>query len=159
MGERRQSTGCNPEQTRQLEEIVKIRELLEEQERLQNRTFLWDFSTEVTADAGNSVPNDEVRITIPYDGIITQLIIGWGEGSNQATGVKFKSATGEKFVPRNDDGDAEFIGMNDHVLPPIPLNVPVQEGEEFIAEYKNNDDQNSHFVNCEAYIRELPEDQ
>lgn len=158
MGRRDGSRPANEQGTSGWEKAVchleEIRSLLSQLVGQENSTYVWDFSNEVTADAGNSVETDEVRLEIPYDGKITEIILGWSQGANQAVGVQFRSAEGERYIPRNDDNDVAFIGMDNHVLPPIPLNVDVSEGDEFIAEFRNNDPDNSHFVNVEAYVRE-----
>lgn len=110
---------------------------------VQRESWQYDFSQEIPA---NTQPADNFEITeeIDGDGRITQIVVGWPDGTNQLVGVRVRRSSGEKLFPRNEGSD--YVAMNDF-SEDFRLNADVVDGEEIAVEAVNLDESTDHFVN------------
>lgn len=115
------------------------------------RRFPFEFSNKVPADTDTS-DEEIVERPIPFKARVGPVILGWRDGADNAAGVQFRIKNGERFIPRNKEDD--YIGFNDFVHP-FGVAFKVEEGDTLVAQYKNNDTQNAHFVNCVAMVEEV----
>lgn len=111
------------------------------------RAFPFELSKDVSAGS-----EEEKSTKVPYDGRIVGVLLGWPSGTDNGVGVQFRNSSGETFLPRNAD-EEKYLGFNDFTHLFMVRN-DVSEDEEIVAEYKNNDPNNSHFVNCVPFIVE-----
>ena len=115
--------------------------------------FPFDFST-LVPEFPDAPPNDplvEVFET-PKDGTLTDVLIGYPSGTQQAVGVRLEGVDGESLIPRGPSG-AQFVAFNDEVIR-FNLNEPIQKNEEITIKFANNDEENPHFVNVLLRVRE-----
>ena len=115
--------------------------------------FPFDFSTLVPEfpAAGPDDPLVEVFET-PKDGTLTEVLIGYPSGTQQAVGVRLEGVDGESLIPRGPSG-AQFVAFDDEVIR-FNLNEPIQKNEEITIKFANNDEENPHFVNVLLRVRE-----
>ena len=115
--------------------------------------FPFDFST-LVPEFPAAEPDDplvEVFET-PKDGTLTEVLIGYPSGTQQAVGVRLEGVDGESLIPRGPSG-AQFVAFNDEVIR-FSLNEPIQKNEEITIKFANNDEENPHFVNVLLRVRE-----
>ena len=115
--------------------------------------FPFDFST-LVPEFPDAPPNDplvEVFET-PKDGTLTDVLIGYPSGTQQAVGVRLEGVDGESLIPRGPSG-AQFVAFDDEVIR-FNLNEPIQKNEEITIKFANNDEENPHFVNVLLRVRE-----
>jgi len=115
--------------------------------------FPFDFSTSVPEfpEARPEDPLAEVFET-PKDGTLTDVLIGYPSGTQQAVGVRLEGVDGESLIPRGPSG-AQFVAFDDEVIR-FNLNEPIQKNEEITIKFANNDEENPHFVNVLLRLRE-----
>ena len=115
--------------------------------------FPFDFSTLVPEfpDAPPDDPLVEV-FEAPKDGTLTEILVGYPSGTQQAVGVRVEGPDGEALVPRGPSG-TQFIAFNDEVLR-FRVNVPLEKNETITIKFANNDDVEDHFVNVVLLVRE-----
>ncbi len=115
--------------------------------------FPFDFSTSVPEfpEARPEDPLVEVFET-PKDGTLTDVLIGYPSGTQQAVGVRLEGVDGESLIPRGPSG-AQFVAFDDEVIR-FNLNEPIQKNEEITIKFANNDEENPHFVNVLLRVRE-----
>lgn len=111
------------------------------------RAFPFELSKDVSANS-----TETKSVDVPYDGRIVGVILGWPDGASNAVGAKLRTTTGQTFVPYNRDNE-EFLAFNNFVETFV-VRADVSKDETIVAEYKNNDANNSHFINCVPFIVE-----
>ena len=116
------------------------------------RSFQVDFSTEIPAGTPTNDPLEVAR-TIPYDGRIKTLVVGWSSGSSYLAGVRLEYGDGEGLFPRIGDEDDGFI-PGDGFTHPFDLEADIQADNDLVAKYANADPDNSHYINVLATIEE-----
>lgn len=114
----------------------------QERERLRESGPL-EASKLVPANTTEDNPEDVERV-MPFDGKITDLIVGWPDGADNLVGVQFRKGQGDILFPYNQEDD--YIAANNFTHP-FPLNVRAKQGDKFHAIYVNLDTAQSHFVN------------
>lgn len=115
-------------------------------------TYLFNMSKEVPADTSENEPVTEVR-EIDYDGVIREIRVVSVEAAQQAVGARFGFSSGEQIMPRDDPQDARYIPLAGDPVATEP-NVEVDEGEEVVFSFANNDVDNSHFVTATIQVEE-----
>lgn len=97
----------------------------------------------------------------PYDALITDVLIGFPDGVQQAVGVQMSNGVGTTWIPRGGETstiaagsrEPEYVTENDTTIK-VTLNVEVDEGEPVVAEFISNDPSESHFVTVTPNLRE-----
>lgn len=105
--------------------------------------FQLELSTNIPANTMQAEPL-VVERKLPFNCILSQVVIGWPNGANNLVGIKVRTGEGEKLFPR--DPDSEFVAANGFTGT-FPLRETLREGTELEAVLVNNDSSNSHFVN------------
>ena len=115
--------------------------------------FPFDFSTSVPEFPAARPEDPLVEVfETPKDGTLTDVLIGYPSGTQQAVGVRFEGVDGESLIPRGPSG-AQFVAFDDEVIR-FNLNEPIQKNEEITIKFANNDEENPHFVNVLLRVRE-----
>lgn len=97
----------------------------------------------------------------PYDAVITDVLIGFPDGVQQAVGVQLSNGVGTVWIPRGGETstiaagtrEPEYITENDTTVE-VTLNVEVDEGEPVVASFISNDPVESHFITVTPNLRE-----
>ena len=115
--------------------------------------FPFDFST-LVPEFPDAPANDPLVETFnsTKDGTLTEIIVGYPSGTQQAVGVRVEGPDGEALIPRGPSG-TQFIAFNDEVLR-FRVNVPLEKNETITIKFANNDDVEDHFVNVVLLVRE-----
>lgn len=108
-------------------------------------SYPFEMSLDVSASTETSR-----ELTVPYDGRVTKVIIGWPSGANNKVGVGFRTKGGIELIPRNSDED--YIAANDFTHP-FDVQTDVAEDDVLVAEFNNTDATNAHFINVFVEIR------
>ena len=115
--------------------------------------FPFDFSTSVPEFPAARPEDPLVEVfETPKDGTLTDVLIGYPSGTQQAVGVRLEGVDGESLIPRGPSG-AQFVAFDDEVIR-FNLNEPIQKNEEITIKFANNDEENPHFVNVLLRVRE-----
>ena len=114
--------------------------------------YPFDFSRVVDASTPPNAPDTET-FEIPYPGRVTDVILGYPAGTQQAVGVAVDGPDGENLIPRG-PRDASFVAFDDETLD-FGLNELVQKNERITIKYANNDAENDHFLNVIIKLREV----
>lgn len=104
----------------------------------------YDLSQVIPADTPTNDPETDTW-TIPRDGTVTKLILGWPDGTQQAAGIGLRGKDGESLVPAGPKG-SKFVALNDKVLT-FNLADAVAKNDTYTFEFVNTDEENDHFVN------------
>lgn len=104
----------------------------------------YNFSEVVDADTPANDPITETW-SIPHDGTVTKMIIGWPDGSQQTAGVGVVGTQGESLIPAGPRG-SNYIALNDKTLT-FNLDDDVSKGEEYEFRFANTDTEQDHYVN------------
>lgn len=115
--------------------------------------FPIEFSTNVPADTGLGDPL-EIRREMPFDGHVTELMVGFPAGAGGAVGVQFRRVSGSTLFPYNTED--QYIAQDD-IQHPYSMCASVREEETMVAQYVNTDVDNDHFINVIASVREAHE--
>ena len=114
--------------------------------------FLFNMSVLVDAGTPKTDPTVETR-EIDYDGVVTEVRVVSVSAAQQAVGAQFGFNSGERVMPRDDPGDAEYVPLGSQPILTEP-NVEVDEGEEIQFQFINNDDNDDHFATALVQIEE-----
>lgn len=118
--------------------------------RVKNFNFLHNISRNVDE---NQAEIEERRVW--FEGKALYAIISWPPGAEERAGVQIRHGSGEKIAPGDEESPYLF---GDDFAHPFPLNEPIEKGETLVAEFINNDTQNSHLVNVIIPIEVFPDD-
>lgn len=103
--------------------------------------FTFGYSATVPANTSTIDPV-EVERDMPFDGRLTQLVVSFPSGTQQAVGVQVARADDEQLAPRGESG---YIAL-DGGFQPFDLRVNVANGETIKARFANNDPQTDHYA-------------
>lgn len=117
------------------------------------REFPLEFSTNVPSGTTLDSPVTTSR-EAPYDGFVTELMVGFPPGAGGAVGLQFRNAAGEVFFPYNEED--HYVAQDD-IQHPYSVCFPVRDGETLVAEFVNTDTSEDHFVNVIPTVRKAPE--
>ena len=109
--------------------------------------FLHDISRNVDE---NKAEVEERRVW--FEGRALYALISWPPGAEERAGVQIRHGSGEKIAPA--DEDSEYL-FGDDFSHPFPLNEPIETDQTLVAEFINNDTQNTHLVNVIVMIEVL----
>lgn len=104
----------------------------------------YNFTTLIEADTPTNDPKTEVW-SIPHDGTVTKVIIGFPDGAQQAAGVGVRGTDGEALIPAGPSG-SKFIALNDKTLT-FNVDDTVAKEDEYTFRFANSDPDTPHVVN------------
>lgn len=114
------------------------------------RQFPFSLSKDVAANTTKTNPSTE-STDVPYDAIINGILVGF-PGVDNGFGVKVRTESGERFLPRNDDD--EYISTPQTHVEMVPVSTEIDEGTTLVGEYVNFDTTNSHTVTVVPNLKE-----
>ena len=82
---------------------------------------------------------EEVDLSIPKDGTLTNILLDYPEGANQSIGIGVKGVDGENLVPYGPSG-VNFIALNDTNVD-FELDYSVRKDETITVRFINNRDE------------------
>lgn len=118
---------------------------------VESSEYPFDFSTAVPPGTTVASPVTE-EFEVPYGGTLTEVVIGFPSGTQQAVGFGLDGPDGKRLVPQGPSG-TRFIGFDNEVVR-FGLNEPVEKERSFTVRFANNDPDNAHFVNVVLKLRE-----
>jgi len=110
----------------------------------------YPFEMSQNVSAGSDETNE---LSLPFDGRIRSVVLGWQAGANNKVGVGVRTRTGKELIPRNSDED--YIAADDFTYPFL-VREEVSEDDIIVAEFNNTDTTNDHFINVFVEVVELP---
>lgn len=113
--------------------------------------YPFDFSTAVPPETGVGDPVTKA-FEAPYEGTLTEVVIGFPSGTQQAVGFGLDGPDGSRLVPQGPSG-TRFVGFDNEVIR-FGLSEPVEKNASFEIRFANNDVNNPHFVNVVLKLRE-----
>ena len=140
------------------DETVKVRKAIENKEFSASADTIiveedqYDYrSISFTAWIGPDSDRERVTREMPFEGRISEAIIGFRAGTQNAVGVRLEDhESGEKYFPSNPE--TKFFGAEDFTHP-FKLSVDVEKNQEIDAVFRNDDPDNGHLVNCVLTVR------
>lgn len=136
------------QQNEMLSQLQGIRENAEEEIK---RSFPLEFSATITSNTPSEDP-EIINRDVPFDGVITDVVIGWPAGADNLVGAQLGLESGERFVPRNKED--EYIAADDFTHS-FSVREEVSEDDTIQAQYVNSDDTFDHFMNMFVTVREV----
>jgi hypothetical protein len=114
--------------------------------------FPYNLSVEVPA---NTPESDPVTVTreAPSDVRVKDISVVATSAADQRVGAQVRAASGERWVPRDPQADAQYVPLDDNPVE-ATINVELQQGEEFQARYANNSTED-RFVRTIVVLQEL----
>jgi len=116
-----------------------------------HREYSLELSHDVSANTNASNPEQEER-EIEDPVLLTGVVVGWPDGADNKAGPRLRDGQSKKLWPRDDP--SEFVGGNDFTNE-FPIREVMDEGENVVAEFANNDTNNSHYINVVVNVVEL----
>jgi len=118
------------------------------------REGVFPMSSEVPADTSRIGDNYVVEYEVPYDAVLTRVIVESNESAQGGLGFQLTRADGaDRFIPEGGEGrtvgtDPEEPKMLSIPTSPVEFNPGIRfnEGSEVRAQYQNNDPNDSHYA-------------
>lgn len=119
------------------------------------RTAYIDLSHYVSADVATDDPETEDR-SVPFDGEITSIIIGFNDGSSGKAGLgldleNVDGSTEDKLFPFNEDDD--YFAVNDF-SEKLDAGFTVSGSQTLVGRFANNDASNAHYLTLMVGVEE-----
>lgn len=113
-------------------------------------TLQIEFSTLVPADG-----SEETKVEMPFNGLAKSITLGFPDGTQQTVGVGlFDDKTGDNYFPSNPE-DRHFAA-NDF-FGTLGITFPFYKDDVIVADFKSNDPEQDHFINCMLEIVSVDE--
>lgn len=120
------------------------------EENIDPAVVQYEYSRNIPSNS--SLGDVPVTRTAPFSGKITSIVVGWPDGTANAVGVQLRREdSGGTLFPNNPGSDV--IAANDFTTD-FDAGFSVGQGERIIADFINNDPNNSHFVNMIVEFKE-----
>lgn len=112
--------------------------------------YPFDLFAVVPADTGPVNPLVK-RVEIPFDGVVTEVIVGFQTNNAFRSGVQFGKPEGDTIAPRGSTDEA-YISLADSTLTFAPM-VEIDADNDLEARFANLDPNNSVPISVIAVVQ------